>query len=104
MKVARSTMLALAAGIAVSGCSVFVGPNQVDRVDVAQRISTQLQTQVGRPPDAVACPANLDAKVGAALTCTLTDRGVSYDATVTVTSVDGGDVAFNLKVGSEPKK
>ena len=104
MKAARSTMLALAVGIAVSGCSVFVGPNQVDRVDVAQRISTQLKNQVGRPPDAVACPTNLDAKVGASLTCTLTDHGVTYDATVTVTAVDGGDVAFDLKVGSEPKK
>jgi hypothetical protein len=104
MKAARSTMLALAAGIAISGCSVFVGPNQVDRIDVAQRISTQLQAQVGRPPDAVACPANLDAKVGASLTCTLTDQGLSYDANVTVTKVDGGDVAFDLKVGSEPKK
>ncbi len=104
MKAARSTMLALAVGVAVSGCSVFVGPNQVDRVDVAQRISTQLQTQVGRPPDAVACPTNLDAKVGASLVCTLTDQGASYDATVTVTKVDGGDVAFDLKVASEPKK
>jgi hypothetical protein len=104
MKAARPTMLALAVGVAVSGCSVFVGPNQVDRVDVAQRISTQLQTQVGRPPDAAACPTNLDAKVGASLFCTLTDQGVSYDATVTVTNVDGGDVAFDLKVASEPKK
>lgn len=106
MKVAGSTtaVLALAVGLAATGCSVFVGPNQVDRVDVAQRISSQLQQQVGRPPDAVACPSNLNAKQGATLTCTLTDRGLSYDATVTVTKVDGGNVAFDLKVASEPKK
>lgn len=104
MKAARSAVLALAVGVAVSGCSVFVGPNQVDRVDVARRISTQLQAQVGRAPDAVSCPANLDANIGASLTCTLTDNGVSYDATATVTRVEGGDVAFALKVGSEPKK
>ena len=104
MNAVRSAVLALVGGIAVSGCSVFVGPNQVDRVDVAQRISTQLQQQVGRQPEEVACPTNLDAKVGATLTCTLTDNGSTYDVTVTVTHVEGGDVAFDLKVGTEPKK
>ncbi|WP_245672725.1 DUF4333 domain-containing protein [Aldersonia kunmingensis] len=70
---------------------------------VAEQVSTQLTEQIGTTPDSVDCPEDLDAKVGATLTCTLTHEGVSYDVDVTVTSVDGGDVKFDIQVADQPK-
>jgi hypothetical protein len=49
-------------------------------------------------PDAVTCPDNLKGVEGATLRCQLTDGGEKYGISVTVTSVDAGDVNFDFKV------
>ncbi|WP_068272516.1 DUF4333 domain-containing protein [Aldersonia kunmingensis] len=90
----------------LAGCSaeVSIGNDSVDKDKVAEQISTQLTEQVGTKPDSVECPENLDAKVGATLTCTLTHEGVSYDVDVTVTSVDDDkNVKFDIEVADQPK-
>ena len=74
----------------------------VDRDAVAEQISTQLTEQVGTEPDSVECPGDLDAEVGATMTCVLTDEGTSYDVEVTVTSVEGDNVAFDIQVADQP--
>jgi Domain of unknown function (DUF4333) len=90
----------------LSGCSgsVSIGDKTVDKDAVAEQVSTQLTEEVGTKPDSVECPEDLDAKVGATLTCTLTHEDVSYDVTVTVTSVEEDDnVKFDIQVADQPK-
>ncbi|MBJ8348229.1 DUF4333 domain-containing protein [Antrihabitans sp. YC2-6] len=74
----------------------------VAATDVAEQISTTLSEQVGQVPDDVTCPDNLPATVGAELTCLLTDGPDQYDVAVTVTSVEGTDVKFDIQVADQP--
>ena len=74
----------------------------VNKHDVAKQISDQLTQQFGRTPD-VTCPDNLKADLGATTRCQLQDQGSTYGVTVTVTSVEGGDVKYNFKVDDQPE-
>jgi hypothetical protein len=75
----------------------------VDKDQVANQISVQIAQQIGHKPDSVTCPDNLKGTQGAALRCELTDQGQTYGVTVTVTSVQGGDVTFDYKVDNQPQ-
>ena len=74
----------------------------VDKNQVATVISEKLTQQVGRKPDSVTCPDNLKGVVGATLRCQLTDNNQKYGVNVNVTSVDAGDVNFDIKVDDQP--
>jgi hypothetical protein len=74
----------------------------INKNDVAKEISDQLEAQVGHKPDTVSCPDNLKGARGATLRCTLTDAGDTYGVNVTVTSVEGGDVKYDIKVDEQP--
>jgi uncharacterized protein DUF4333 len=76
----------------------------VDKNQVAKQISDQLTQQVGRAPDAVTCPDNLKGTVGATLRCDLKDGDQHDGVTVTVTSVNAGEVDFDIKVDDQPKQ
>lgn len=93
---------ALTLAMGMSACSASTGPKTVDKTDVARQISGHLKGQVGKAPDVVACPENLDATIDATLICTLTEKGVNYNVTVTVTSVADDDVKFDIKVADQP--
>lgn len=85
----------IGAGLALAACS---GTAAVPASDVEQKISDQLEAQVGTAPDGVSCPEDLPAEEGAEMTCVLTAGEDTIDVAVTVTGVDGGDVAFDIKV------
>ena len=89
--------LALVAGslLALAACG---GTATVSSDDVAQQISDQLAAQVGTAPDSVTCPGDLAAEVGTTMTCELTADGQSLPVTVTVTSVEGSTVNFDIQV------
>jgi hypothetical protein len=74
----------------------------VNKNDVAREVSDQLEAQVGHKPDKVTCPDNLKGVQGATLRCTLTDGADTYGVNLTVTSVEGGDVKFDIKVDDQP--
>jgi hypothetical protein len=76
----------------------------VNKDDVAKQISDQLTQQFGRTPD-VTCPDNLKGDLGATTRCQLQDQGSTYGVTVTVTvtSVECGDVEYNFKVDDQPE-
>ncbi len=74
----------------------------VSKDQVAQQINDQLTQQVGQSPDSVTCPQDLPGQVGATMRCTLTAGGESYGVTVTVTSVEGTNVKFNIQVDDAP--
>lgn len=73
----------------------------LDKDVVAERISRQLEHQVGRRPESVTCPDDLEGKVGDKLRCELADGGSTYGVNVTVTKVDGSDIEFNIKVDDQ---
>lgn len=92
--------------------SVTVGSTEGDEVDlliaqtigkdtVARQITEQIHRQIGRAPQSVTCPADLSGDAGATLRCELRDSGKTYG--VTVTTVNRGEVTFDIKVDEQPQ-
>lgn len=101
----RLTATAAAAALAVlalAGCSVSVGSDAVPTDELEQQVSTVLEQQVGRAPEQIDCPDELDAEVGAETRCTLTDSGESYGVTVTADEVQDDRVQMTVEVDQEP--
>jgi hypothetical protein len=72
----------------------------VNKDDVAKSVSDQLGEQFGRTPD-ITCPDDLKRDVRATTRCELTHQGTTYGFTVTVSSVDSGDVKYDFKVDEQ---
>ncbi len=88
-----------AAGLLASaaGCSFSVGSSpQVSKSDVAKQITSKMTDAAGNKPDTVTCPGDLPAKVGAQLNCEMKVKDQTYDVNVTVTSVNGSDVKYDM--------
>lgn len=104
MKVKDSTYNVNVTVTSVEGKDVkFDMVETVDKNQVASIISNKLYQQVGQRPDSVTCPDNLKGVEGATLRCQLTDGSSKYGISVTVTSVDAGDVNFDFKVDDHPE-
>ncbi len=84
--------------VTLSAC----GSSSVSGADVAEQVSTQLARQIGQAPDDVTCPEDLAAEDGATTRCELTDGEQTYGVDVTVSSVEGGTVSFDIEVDGEP--
>ncbi|MFD6096104.1 DUF4333 domain-containing protein [Nocardiopsis flavescens] len=85
-----------------TGCSFsFGGPGAVEAAVVAERSSEMLAEQVGQTPDDFTCADDLPAEVGAEIRCELTSGGETIGATVTVTSVEGNDVQWDVVVDDQ---
>src|ERR1700758_4738554 len=103
MKVKNQTFNVNVTVTSVDGSNVkFDMVETVDKNQVAKVISDKLTQQVGRKPDSVTCPDNLKGVVGATLRCQLTDTSQKYGVDVNVTSVDAGNVNFDIKVDDQP--
>lgn len=99
----RKTLLAPAvlAVTLATGCTIDLGGKTVERADVEAQIKTQLTPGLGAAPKSVECPGDLKGDVGAALECTLvTSTGEVRKVAVTVTSVDGSRVNFDIKAAA----
>jgi len=82
-----------AALLTLIGCSSSRSEERtVSKVDVAAQISSK----AARKPDSVNCRGDLPVRVGAALECEMMANGRTYDITVTVKSVDGDNVKFDI--------
>lgn len=84
-------LLAFSAGSGVASAAVSAQ-------DLQQMVSSQLAAKAGSPPDSVVCPGDLETNAGASITCQVTARGETRGVTVTVASVEGNAVSFNLSV------
>lgn len=99
---AKSTLITLVGpcvlAVALSGtaCSFSVGSNTVSKSDVESQISQKMTDAAGKKPESVTCPGDLSAKVGATLDCQMTVKNKPFNVNVTVTSVDGGNVKFDM--------
>ena len=90
-----------AAGLMASAgaCSCSIGGSSshaVDKKDVAGQITQKMTDAQGNKPDSVDCPGDLPAKVGAQLNCSMKVKGSTYNVNVTVTSVEGSNVKFDM--------
>jgi len=103
---ALSLLVALTAGLSACSGEISVGGGTpaVDQADLETQISDELAQQVGRPPEEIVCPGDLDAEVDATIGCTLNDSGESYPVIITVTSVDEEteSVLYDIEVAEEP--
>jgi hypothetical protein len=73
----------------------------VDGKNVAQSVFDQLVSN-GKQVNQVSCP-DLTAQVGASQRCTLMSGTETYGVTVTVTTVQGTDVKFDIQVDQTPQ-
>ena len=120
-----ATSLLLAACSASSedvneSCGAIAKDGAGDRIDkcvLEAQVQSQLTKKTGEQVPPINCPDELDAEVGAMTICTFTGAEGTFDVTVTVTSVDWGDMIlddgtqgnfvsgnakFDLKVADEP--
>lgn len=77
------------------------GADAVSASEVEDRISSDLEEQVGQEPDEVSCPDDLEAEEGATLECTLTAGTDELGVTVTVQSVEGDTVNYAFEVDQQ---
>ncbi len=102
-----SALLVAAASLSLAACSgdasVSVGEPAVPKEKVQTNAQAQLTKVVGQKFPPISCPADLKAKLGEKMICTVTLSGKPYDVTITVTSVNGTDVKYDVKVASTPR-
>jgi hypothetical protein len=98
--IVRTLLVAGAAAGLMAGagaCSCSVGSKHaVSKGDVANQITSKLTDAAGNKPESVTCPDDLTAKVGAQLNCTMKVKDQTFNVNVTVTSVNGNDVKFDM--------
>lgn len=95
-------LLVLSMGAASCSGSVSVGGGAVAQAEVEAQVASQLAKTVdnGVTPTIV-CPGDLDAKVGATMTCELSVEGEdgTYPVFVEVNAVKDGVASFSAEVG-----
>lgn len=96
------TAIACGLGLAALPLLAACGAGSVPASDVEEQISTVLEQEVGQAPDDVTCPDDLPGEVGAEMSCELSAGGQTIGVTVTVSSVDGGQVNFDVLVDDAP--
>ena len=91
--------LFLLAGLAACGTSPLPAE------DVAEKAEDALEERIGSRPE-ISCPDDLEAEVGTETRCMLTagDDPTEFGVTITVTSVEDGNVAFDVEVDQEPSQ
>jgi hypothetical protein len=86
----------LMASAGACSCSIGSSSHSVSKSDVAGRITSKMTDAAGDKPDSVNCPGDLPAKVGAQLNCEMKVKDRTFNVNVTVTSVNGSDVKFDM--------
>jgi uncharacterized protein DUF4333 len=86
----------LMASAGACSCSIGSSSHSVSKGDVASQITSKLTDAAGNKPDSVNCPGDLPATVGAQLNCEMKVKNQTFNVNVTVTSVNGSDVKFDM--------
>lgn len=86
-----------------------VGTPSLSATEVEQKATAALAEGQGVPLDEmppIECPSDLPAEVGASIVCVIGDAAVgnTYDVTITVETVEGDDVSFDIRVADEPNE
>ncbi len=105
----KMPMLTLACCIAtLTACTVSVGTPSLSSTEVEEKATAALAESQGIPLEEMPpleCPSDLTAEVGASIVCVIGDPalGNTYDVTITVETVDGEDVGFDVQVADMPR-
>lgn len=94
LKPVLAALAALAATVTLTSC----GASTVAAEDVEKQITSKLQGSDGSKPDSADCPGELDAEVGATLTCSVTAGEETFDVEVEVTEVEDDTANFDITV------
>lgn len=86
----------LTASVGACSCSIGSSSHTVSKGDVASQITAKMTDAAGNKPTSVTCPSDLPAKVGAQINCEMKVKDSTYNVNVTVTSVEGKDVKFDM--------
>ena len=97
------------AALLVSACTVSVGTSSLSSTEVEQKATAALAESQGVPLEEMPpleCPSDLPAEVGASIVCVIGDpaQGNTYDVTITVETVNGEDVGFDIQVADAPRQ
>lgn len=87
------------AALGLTGCT-----KSVSSADLERTVSEGIAKASGSKVEKLECPDKLEAKVGANVRCTLTDKGKKYGVTVTVTSVENDTAKYDFKVDDQEMK
>lgn len=103
-----SIVAAAGAGILLTACTVNVGTSTLSSAEVEEKATAALAESQGVPLEEMPpleCPSDLPADVGAQIVCVIGDPalGNTYDVTITVETVDGADVGFDIQVADLPR-
>src|SRR5689334_10416724 len=93
---ASGAAVGLMASAGACSCSIGSSSHSVNKSDVANQITAKMTDAAGNKPDTVTCPTDLPAKVGAQINCEMKVKRSTYNVNVTVTSVNGDDVKFDM--------
>jgi hypothetical protein len=98
----------LSAGLLAAACTVSVGTASISSAEVEQQATEALAESEGIPLEEmppIECPSDLRAEVGATIVCVIGDPAVgnTYDVTITVETVEGEDVGFDVRVADVPR-
>ena len=98
---------AVSSALLLSACTLKVGTSSLSATEVEQKATAALAEGQGVPLDEMPpleCPSDLPAEVGASIVCVIGDAAVgnTYDVTITVETVEGEDVTFDIQVADEP--
>ncbi|WP_063021058.1 DUF4333 domain-containing protein [Nocardia niwae] len=94
----RSLALLSLLAAALTACSVSIGTPKVQEADLEKSVKDSLTEKVGQEPDAIDCPGDLTGKEGTTMRCTLTAGEDTLGVTLTVTSVEGETVEYDIAV------
>ncbi len=98
---------AVSSALLLSACTLTVGTSSLSATEVEQKATAALAEGQGVPLEEMPpleCPSDLPAEVGASIVCVIGDAAVgnTYDVTITVETVEGEDVNFDIQVADEP--
>lgn len=98
---------AITAAFLLTACNVSVGTPSLSAAEVEEKATAALAEGQGIPLEEMPpleCPSDLPAEVGASIVCVIGDPalGNTYAVTITVETVEGDDVGFDIQVADQP--
>lgn len=78
-------------GVALAGCEVTVA-----RADLEKQVAEHIGKATGDTVESVECPGDLRAEEGLELECTVATTKETMRVTVSVTSVDGAEILYEI--------
>lgn len=100
-KLVTSAAVWIGGALVALGAGAGIASASMSAAELQEMISSQLASQAGSPPDAVDCPGDLETDLGSTTTCAVTMGDETRGVTITVVSVDNGQVNISMKLARQ---